>query len=99
MPWVRGLEQAIGAAKAAIVLIGPHGFGNTQQYERELAFIRQTRDAAFPAIHVLLPEEGSDRSFDFLQALPWIHFSPLAMVSDAPAALPHLHTALQRGKS
>jgi hypothetical protein len=32
LPWVRGLEQAIGAAKAAIVLIGPRGLGNTQQY-------------------------------------------------------------------
>ena len=38
LPWVRALEQAIGAAKAVVVLIGPHGFGNTQQYERELAF-------------------------------------------------------------
>ena len=28
-PWVRALEQAIGAAKAAIVLIGPRGLGNT----------------------------------------------------------------------
>jgi hypothetical protein len=40
LPWVRALEKAIGAAKAAIVLIGPGGFGNTQQYERELAIIR-----------------------------------------------------------
>jgi hypothetical protein len=31
--WVRALEQAIGTAKAVIVLIGPHGLGNTQQYE------------------------------------------------------------------
>jgi len=37
LPWVRALEQAIGAAKAVIVLIGPRGLGNTQQYERELA--------------------------------------------------------------
>jgi TIR domain len=37
LPWIRALEQAIGAAKAAIVLIGPHGFGDTQQYEHELA--------------------------------------------------------------
>src|SRR6516162_8254878 len=44
LPWVRALEQAIGAARAAIVLIGPRGLGNTQQYERELAFVRQTRD-------------------------------------------------------
>jgi hypothetical protein len=34
LPWVRALEQAIGAAKAVIVLIGPRGLGNTQQYER-----------------------------------------------------------------
>ena len=27
LPWVRALEQAIGAAKAAIVLIGPRGLG------------------------------------------------------------------------
>lgn len=32
LPWVRALEQAIGAAKATIVLIGPRGLGNTQQY-------------------------------------------------------------------
>jgi TIR domain len=31
LPWVSALEQAIGVAKAAIVLIGPRGFGNTQQ--------------------------------------------------------------------
>jgi TIR domain len=47
LPWVRALEKAIGAAKAVIVLIGPRGLGNTQQYERELAFVRQTRDPAF----------------------------------------------------
>ena len=34
LPWVCALEQAIGAAKAAIVLIGPRGLGNTQQYVR-----------------------------------------------------------------
>src|SRR6266581_3233575 len=55
LPWVRALEQAIGAAKAAIVLIGPHGFGNTQQYERDLAFVRQSRDPAFPVVPVILP--------------------------------------------
>jgi len=48
LPWLKALEQAIGAAKAAIVLIGPRGLGNTQQYERDLALIRQTHDPAFP---------------------------------------------------
>ena len=54
--WVRALEEAIGACKAAIVLVGPRGFGNTQQYERDLALFRQTRDAAFPVVPVILPE-------------------------------------------
>src|SRR6478672_12216841 len=54
--WVPALEQAIGASKAAIVLIGPRGLGNTQQYERDLAFVRQTHDPAFPIVPVILPE-------------------------------------------
>jgi len=45
LPWVPALEQAIGAAKAAIVLIGPRGLGNTKQCERDLALVRQTHEA------------------------------------------------------
>src|SRR5262245_31748639 len=63
LPWVRALEQAIGAAKAVIVLIGPGGFGNTQQYERELAIVRQSRDPAFPVVPVILRETRTDRPF------------------------------------
>jgi hypothetical protein len=48
LPWLQALEQVIGAAKATIVLIGPRGLGNTQQYERDLALIRQAHDPAFP---------------------------------------------------
>jgi TIR domain len=55
LPWIRALEEAIGAAKAAIVLIGPQGLGNTQQYEREVALARQGRDPAFLIVVVLLP--------------------------------------------
>jgi TIR domain len=32
LPWVSELEKALNAAKAAIILIGPYGLGNTQQY-------------------------------------------------------------------
>jgi hypothetical protein len=53
--WVPALEEAIGRAKAVAILVGKHGIGNTQQYERELALIRQTRDSAFPVIPVLMP--------------------------------------------
>src|SRR5262249_27704196 len=84
------LEQAIGAAKAVIVLIGPRGLGNTQQYERELAFVRQTRDPAFPVVPVILPETTTDPPVDFLQLLTWIDFSHVTRVFDAPDLLEQL---------
>jgi WD40 repeat protein len=96
LPWVRALEQAIGAAKAAIVVIGPHGFGNTQQYERELAIFRQSRDPAFPVVPVLLPDTR-DPPFTFLQVITWIDFSHVATISDAPLELERLLTAVRGG--
>jgi WD40 repeat protein len=97
LPWVRALEEAIGAAKAAIVLVGPRGFGNTQQYERELAFVRQSRDPGFPVVPVILPETATDRPFNFLQVLTWIDFSHVAKVSDAPDEVERLLTAVRSG--
>jgi energy-coupling factor transporter ATP-binding protein EcfA2 len=95
LPWVRALEQAIGAAKAAVVLIGRRGLGNTQQYERELAFVRQSRDPTFPVVPVILPGASTDLPFNFLQMLTWIDFSQVAKVSDAPLELEHLLTAVR----
>jgi hypothetical protein len=95
LPWVRAVEKAIGSAKTAIVLIGPHGFGNTQQYERELAIVRQTREPGFRIIPVILPKTASDLPFDFLQNLTWIDFSHFARVSDAPAEIERLLTAVR----
>jgi WD40 repeat protein/energy-coupling factor transporter ATP-binding protein EcfA2 len=94
LPWVRALEQAIGEAKAVMVLIGPRGLGNTQQYERELAFIRQTREPTFPVVPVILPDTRIDPPFDFLRALTWIDFSQVAKVSDAPDELSRLLAAI-----
>src|SRR5215469_13925786 len=98
LPWVRGLEKALNAAKAAIILIGPHGLGNTQQYERDLALYRQTRDPSFAIIPVILPDAEIDRPFNFLQVLTWIDFSHVAKVTDAPAELEHLVAAVQGGR-
>jgi hypothetical protein len=72
MPWVRELEKALNTAKAAIILIGPRGLGNVQQYERDLAIYRQTRDPSFPIVPVILPEAAIGRRFNFLQVLTWI---------------------------
>src|SRR5262249_14793260 len=75
LPWVRALEQAIGAARAVIVLIGPRGLGNTPQYELDPALIRPTREPAFPVVPVILPQTTTDLPFDFLRVLIWIDFS------------------------
>jgi TIR domain len=96
LPWVRALEDAIAASKAVIVLIGPHGFGETQQYERELAFVRQKHNpAAFPVIPVLLPDIMGDPPLNFLQVLTWIDFSHVTKVADAPDELERLLRAIQ----
>jgi hypothetical protein len=72
--WVSALEEAIGRSRAVAILVGPHGIGNTQQYERELALVRQTGDAAFPVIPVLMP--GCEQApTGFLQLLTWVDLS------------------------
>jgi hypothetical protein len=99
LPWVRELEKARNASKAAIVLIGPNGLGNTQQYERDLAIYRQTRERSFPIVPVILPAAEIDRPFNFLQILTWIDFSRVAKVSDAPVELERLLGAVQGGQT
>src|SRR4249920_2504615 len=77
--WVPALEDAIGRSKAVAILVGKRGIGNTQQYERELALIRQTGDAAFPVIPVLMPGCDSPPT-GFLQLLTWVDLSKGASV-------------------
>jgi tetratricopeptide (TPR) repeat protein len=96
LPWVRALEQAIGKSDAAVVLIGPRGFGNTQQYERELAFYRQTRDPDFRIVPVLLPGTH-DPPAGFLQLLTWIDFSTVSKIPEAPDQVARLLKAVQGG--
>jgi TPR repeat protein len=94
LDWVRALEEAIGNAKAAVILLGPSGLGNTQQYERELAFIRQTSDPSFPVIPVLLPDTR-DPPFNFLRVLTWVDFSKVTNIADAPGQTQRLLASVQ----
>jgi hypothetical protein len=55
LPWVPALEEAINCSRAVAILFGKHGIGNTQQYECQFALVRQTHEAAFPVIPVLMP--------------------------------------------
>ena len=91
--WVSALEEAIGRCKATAILVGQHGIGNTQQYERELALIRQTSDATFPVIPVLMPGCDSPPT-GFLQLLTWVDLSKGAGVLRQTERLADLRAAL-----
>ncbi len=91
--WVPALEEAISRARAVAILVGRHGLGNTQQYERELALVRQTGEPAFPVIPVLMPGHDSP-PIGFLQLLTWVDFSKGSNVIQQTDALEALRAAL-----
>jgi len=70
-PWIVGLERAIERSRAVAILIGCHGLGNVQQYERDLAVVRQSSDPKFPIIPVLIPGCQSPPG-GFLALWTWI---------------------------
>jgi TIR domain len=85
--WLSALEDAIGRSHAVVILVGPHGIGNTQQYERELALVRQTGDAAFPVIPILMPGCESPPA-GFLQLLTWVELGNAATDRSSSAVRP-----------
>src|SRR6516165_943406 len=92
--WIPALEDAIGRSKAVVMLVGKHGIGNTQQYERELALIRQTTDASFPLVPVLMPGCDSPPT-GFLRLLTWVDLSKGATILQQTDRLADLRAALR----
>jgi WD40 repeat protein/energy-coupling factor transporter ATP-binding protein EcfA2 len=92
--WIPALEEAIGRSKAVAILVGKHGIGNTQQYERELALIRQTGDTAFPVIPVLMPGCDSPPT-GFLKLLTWVDLSQGASILEQTERLTDLRAAVR----
>ena len=92
--WISGLEDAIDRSRAVAILFGKHGIGNTQQYERELALVRQTRESTFPVIPVLMPDCASPPT-GFLQLVTWVDLSRGAAVLQQPDSLAALRAALR----
>ena len=92
--WVPALEEAIGRSKAVAILVGKHGIGNIQHYERDLALIRQTVDASFPVIPVLMPGCDSPPA-GFLKLLTWVDLSKGASVLQQTDSLADLRAALR----
>src|ERR1700730_10679967 len=93
--WIPALEDAIGRSDAVAILVGRHGLGNTQQYERELALVRQTRDSCFPVIPVLMPGCETPPT-GFLRLLTWIDLSHGASVVQQMDSLEALRGAIHR---
>ncbi|HZY59162.1 MAG TPA: TIR domain-containing protein, partial [Candidatus Binataceae bacterium] len=95
LPWVPALEEAINRSRAVAILFGKHGIGNTQQYERQFALVRQTHDTGFPLIPVLMPGCESPPT-GFLQLLTWVDLSNAVSVLQQPDSLALLRAALRR---
>jgi hypothetical protein len=93
LPWVPALEEAINRSRAVAILFGKHGIGNTQQYERQFALVRQAHKAAFPVIPVLMPGCETPPT-GFLQLLTWVDLSKAASVLQQPDSLASLRAAL-----
>ncbi|VFU10524.1 conserved protein of unknown function [Methylocella tundrae] len=91
--WIPALEDAIGQSDAVAILVGPHGIGNAQQYERELALVRQMRDDGFPVIPVLMPGCQNPPT-GFLQLLTWVDLSRGATVLPQQDSLAFLREAI-----
>ncbi|OYX49878.1 MAG: hypothetical protein B7Y97_08165 [Sphingomonas sp. 32-66-10] len=96
--WLPDLERAIETEAAAlIVLCGPGGLGNTQQYEAQLGLTRKAREPDFPVVPVLLPCTPDWRwPRGFLSLQTWVSFATTRDVREDPAALQRLAAAVRR---
>ncbi len=96
--WLTDLERAIEhEAQSVAVLVGPHGIGNTQQYEYQLALTRQAKDKDFPLIPVVLPGiENWQLPRGFLGLQTWVSFADVGGVTAGPAQLQRLLAAIRR---
>ncbi len=96
--WLPDLERAIETeAAAVVVLVGPQGLGNTQQYEAQLAITRQAREPGFPVIPVILPGTAPWRwPRGFLTLQTWVSFAEVREPREAPAELQRLLAAIRR---
>jgi len=73
--WLREMvDLVVRKTKSILILVGPSGIGNTQQYERDLAIQRKLRQKRYKIIPVLLPGRAKLPP-DFLSLNMWIDFS------------------------
>ena len=85
VPWPQALEAALARCETVAVVIGRHEMGPWQSREASLSLDRQTRDADFRVIPVLLP--GADAPLGFLGLQTWVDLRDGITDTDAIGAL------------
>jgi len=70
MRWRPELERVLASCRSVLVVIGPHGVGEVQEREVDVALRRQDKDRRFPVVPVLIP--GSEAPSGMLATLTWV---------------------------
>lgn len=86
--WRPELERVLASCSSVVVMLGPHGIGEVQQREVDVALRRQDKDPRFPVVPVLLP--GGEPPGGFLEQLTWVDLRHQALsdgVGDLAAVL------------
>jgi KaiC/GvpD/RAD55 family RecA-like ATPase len=73
-PWLLILEESLTHCRAAAIVVGPHGLGRWQQWEKQLAIERKVRKPDFPLIPIVLP--GADPGLSLLSYPTWVQLGP-----------------------
>ena len=98
--WVSLLEGEVGSSRAVAVFIGPHGLGDWQEMEMQLALVRQIDEKKagrqFPVIPLILPGATPDKELGFLKLYTWVD---LRTRLDDPAAIDELERAVRGNAS
>jgi hypothetical protein len=67
--WVNLLEDEVGRSRAVAIFIGPHGLGDWQEMEMQLALVRQIDEKKdlrpFPVIPLILPGATPEKELGF----------------------------------
>lgn len=99
--WRPELERVLASCGSVVVMLGPHGIGEVQQREVDVALRRQDKNPRFPVVPVLLP--GGEAPGGFLEQLTWVdirHQSVTEAVGDLVAVLRRERGAeVQRAKA
>src|SRR5262245_5086939 len=94
--WVSLLENEVGGSRAVAVFIGPHGLGDWQEMEMQLALVRQIDEKKagrpFPVIPLILPGATPEKELGFLKLYTWVD---LRARLDDPAAIDELERAVR----